>query len=331
MQYAHPGAHEESLLQSHHCNQPHAVDAGRAPARVWAVTAVTAVCMVFEIVFGHITGSMSLLADGWHMSTHVVALAIAGLAYWFSARLALHPSRSALFCWGTWKLEVLGSFASSLLLLGVAVFMSVEALQRFVTPAPIAFDEAMLVAAIGLAVNLVSAWLLHGAHDHPQHGHDHDHDHDHHHQAQHQDLNLRAAYVHVLADAATSVLAIVALASGRFLGLNWLDPAVAILGAVMITVWAVGLARDSGRVLLDAEMDAHVVDEVREALEDGQTRIVDLHVWRVGRASFSVSLALETATPQHAGHYRALLAVHEEIVHATIEVNASQPERRAST
>jgi cation diffusion facilitator family transporter len=315
-----------------HCNQPHFVDAGRAPGRVWAVTVVTAICMVFEITFGHITGSMALLADGWHMSTHVAALAIAGIAYWYSARLARHPGRAALFCWGTWKIEVLGSFASSLLLVGVAIAMSIEAVQRLISPAGIAFDEAMIVAVIGLVVNLVSAWLLHGAHDHHDHGHDHDHAHAHAHahdhatDAHHQDLNLRAAYVHVLADAATSVLAIAALAAGRFLGWNWLDSAVAILGAVLITQWAVGLARDSGRVLLDAEMDAHVVEEVRAALEDAHTHVIDLHVWRVGRAAYSVSLALQTSQPQAASHYRSLLSIHEEIVHATIEVN---PERAA--
>ncbi|CAN5213725.1 CDF family Co(II)/Ni(II) efflux transporter DmeF [soil metagenome] len=331
-----------------HCNQPSVTNSGQSSTKVWRVAIVTAVFMVVEIVYGITTHSLALLADGWHMSTHVVALVIAGLAYRFSARFARDPRYSALFCWGTWKIEILGSFASALLLLGVAGVMAWEAIDRFITPAPIAFDEALIVAVIGLLLNIVSAWMLSGdgsahhghshGHSHGHHGHDHDahdpadhaHGHAHGHAAaplaaakpRHQaDLNLRAAYVHVVADAATSVLAIVALAAGRWFGILWLDAAVAIVGAALINSWSIGLLRDSGRVLLDAEMDADVVREVREAVIDDDTSLVDLHVWRVGPNTYSVALSLLSRVPRQPDEFRSRLAVHEEIVHATIEVN----------
>ncbi len=325
-----------------HCNQRALPDASHASRKVWRVAAITAVFMVVEIVYGVTTHSMALLADGWHMCTHVIALGIAGIAYKLSARFSRDPRYAALFCWGTWKIEILGSFASALLLLGVAVAMVIEAAQRFVAPAPIAFDQALVVATIGLALNIVSAWMLAGdpshhghshgadqAHDDHAHGHGHGHGHDAAHAQPRDtaraaprgtDLNLRAAYAHVVADAATSVLAIIALGAGRWFSIVWLDPVVALVGAAIIASWSFGLLRDSGRILLDAEMNADLVRRVRDALEVEHARLVDLHVWRVGPAAYSVALSVQSDAPLAPADLRARLDAHAEIVHATIEI-----------
>jgi cation diffusion facilitator family transporter len=269
--------------------------------------------MVLEIVAGMITGSMALLADGWHMATHVLALGLSALAYRLSQYWHQHDTLRARFTWGTWKLEVLAGFASGLLLFGVAGAMAVESLQAWWQPRTIHFQEALWVAIIGLIVNLISAWCLHGAHDH---GHSH-----HHHHEPHHDLNLRAAYIHVVTDAATSVLAIMALLAGWFWGWAWFDPLAGLVGAAVIAVWSVGLVRDAARVLLDAEHPKGLIQEIRAAIENDHTRIVDLHVWRIGQYAYSVALALETSQPRSPAHYRAQLAEHEEIQHLMIEVN----------
>jgi len=228
----------------------HAFDPGNRPGerRTWIVVGITAVTMVAEIVAGWITGSMALLADGWHMATHVVALSIAGVAY----LLARRWSSDHRFAFGTWKIEVLGAFTSALLLAVVALAMAVESSQRFLRPEAIDFKSALVVAVVGLVVNVVCAFVLMERGDH-HHGHDHDH-HDHGH-----DLNLSSAYAHVVTDAFTSVLAIVALAAGLWAGWAWMDPAMGIVGAAVILWWSKGLIADSARVLLDREMDAPVV------------------------------------------------------------------------
>jgi cation diffusion facilitator family transporter len=304
--------------------------------RTWIVVAITAITMVVEIVAGMLTGSMALLADGWHMSTHVAALSIAGVAY----LLARRWSGDARFAFGTWKIEVLGAFTSAVLLGVVALAMVVESVQRLVAPTPIQYGPALVVAAVGLVVNVACAVVLHGGHSSPEgHGHGHRHAHDHHHAHDHQhprdhphahghegpshhDINLRSAYVHVVTDALTSVLAIVALAGGRWLGLAWLDPAMGILGAVVILWWARGLVGDSARVLLDREMDAPVVDQVRRAVEsDGDAEIADLHVWRVGRASYAAVMTVVAERPLAAEGYRARVAGIRELVHVSVEVN----------
>ena len=313
----------------------HSYDAGNrgAETRTWIVVAITAVTMVVEIVAGFITGSMALLADGWHMSTHVVALSIAGVSY----LLARRWSRDERFAFGTWKIEVLGAFSSALLLGVVAVAMIVESVTRLVTPAPISFAPALTVAVIGLLVNLASAAVLghghdHGAHGHDDHAHDHhEHDdhghehehHDHGHEAHHgHDLNLRSAYVHVLADAFTSVLAIAALAAGLWLGWSWMDPIMGIVGAGVIAWWSKGLIKDSARVLLDREMDAPVVGQIRSAIEsDGDTQIADLHVWRVGRASHAAVLTVVADTPLEPDAYRERLRAISSLMHVSVEVN----------
>ena len=280
---------------------------------------LTAVMMVVEIAGGWWFNSMAVLADGWHMSSHALALGLAAFAYSFARRHAGHRR----YAFGTWKIEVLGSYTSAMFLLAIAGLMAFQSIERLVRPQAIHYDEAIAIAVVGLAVNLVCAWWLRGH----EHGHSHgpgvEHDHDHDHGRAHHDLNVRSAYLHVLTDAATSVLAIIALTGGKLWGLAWLDPVMGIAGAILVAVWAQGLLRDSGRILLDAEMDAPVVREVREVIEQGKVpaRITDLHVWRVGRAKYAVVLSLTTSSQKDGDYFRQELAVHEELAHVTVEVD----------
>ncbi|HWS03262.1 MAG TPA: CDF family Co(II)/Ni(II) efflux transporter DmeF [Gammaproteobacteria bacterium] len=303
----------------------HVFDAGNQAAErgTRAVMWLTAAMMVVEITAGWWFNSMALLADGWHMSSHAVAIGLSAFAYTAARRYARDPR----FAFGTWKIEILGGFASAIFLLGVAATMVFASVERILAPQPIHYQEAMIVAALGLAVNIISAMILGGAH---HHGHDHDH-HDHHDHSHehnhhpHHDLNLKSAYLHVIADAATSVLAIIALAGGWLYGWSWLDPVMGIVGAVLVAVWAKGLLIETGKVLLDREMDHPVVAEIREIVETGpdagNTRIADLHVWRVGRGAYACALSLVTHDPNlTAERVREQLAVHEEIAHCTIEI-----------
>jgi cation diffusion facilitator family transporter len=280
------------------------------------VVALTSVMMVVEIVAGWLYGSMALLADGWHMSTHAAALGLTALAY----SLARRHAGDERFSFGAWKIEVLGGFASAIVLGMVALYMAGESVWRLFQPHEIHYDQALVVAGLGLAVNLVCAFLLGGAHDH---GKDHAHVHgSHEHDAHgHHDLNLRSAYVHVVADALTSVLAIVALTGGRQFGWSWLDPTMGIVGSVIVGVWAYGLVRDTSRVLLDREMDIPLVDEIRSAVEShGDARIVDLHLIRVGRRHFACVLSVVTKHARGPEDFKARLQEHEELVHVTVEV-----------
>jgi len=308
--------HTHDLSQWTH---EHVFDSGNRAAErgTRAVMWITAVTMVVEIVAGWLYNSMALLADGWHMSSHAVAIGLSAFAYAAARRYAGDPR----FAFGTWKIEILGGFASAVFLLVVAALMIIGSVERLFAPQLIHYPEAMAIAAIGLAVNLVSAIILgHAHHDHDGHAH---HDHQTHH---HQDLNLKSAYVHVLADAVTSVLAIVALGGGWLYGWSWLDPVMGIAGAALIANWARNLLKDTGKILLDREMDHPVVEEIRAAVETGpgggDSRIADLHVWRVGRQAFSCALSVVThdpgVTPERV---REWLSVHEEIVHSTIEVH----------
>lgn len=280
-----------------------------------AVMWITAAMMLAEITAGWWFNSMALLADGWHMSSHAVAIGLSAFAY----AAARRHSRDPRFAFGTWKIEVLGGFASAIFLLGIAAIMVFGSVERIFSPQPIHYQEAMIVAAIGLAVNVVCALILGGAHDHH-------HEHEHHGEHHHHDLNLKSAYLHVIADAATSVLAIVALAGGWIYGWYWLDPVMGIVGALLVAAWAKKLLSETGKVLLDREMDHPVVEEIREAVETGpeagNTRVTDLHVWRVGKQKYSCALSLvtcdQTLTPDRV---RNQLAQHEEIAHATIEIH----------
>lgn len=232
--------------------------------------ALTAFMMVAEIFGGWIYNSMALLADGWHMGTHALALGLSVMAYG-AARKYAGDNR---FAFGTWKIEVLGGYTSAIFLVAVAALMLFESAQRLIAPTPIRYDEAIIIAIIGLSVNLICAWLLKEGHSHDHHHHNHGHEH--HHHTHHHDLNLRSAYMHVIADAATSVLAIFALICGKIWGAAWLDPMMGIVGAGLVGIWAYGLLRDTGRILLDAEMDAPVVAEIYEVIEASPVRFARL-------------------------------------------------------
>ncbi len=302
---------------------------------------ITFAMMLVEISTGWWYNSMALLADGWHMSSHAVAIGLSAFAYSAARRYARDPR----FAFGTWKIEILGGFASAVFLLGVAALMVFGSVERILDPQPIHYKEAVVVAVIGLLVNIVCAMILgrvhhnHGhGHDHHGHGHpgqapqakthhDHHAPHGHPHEAaHHHDLNLKSAYIHVIADAATSVLAIVALIGGWIWGWSWLDPLMGIIGGVLVAVWAKGLIAETGKILLDREMDHPVVEEIREVVEaasvSGETKVTDLHVWRVGKKVYSCALTVVTHDPDLTPTMiRQAMAVHEEIVHATIEIH----------
>ena len=283
------------------------------------VAVLTAVMMVIEIAGGWYYNSMALLADGWHMSSHTVALGLSLFAYVFARKYAHDPR----FSFGTWKIEVLGGYTSAIFLVMVSGLMIYQSVERLVAPSPIHYDQAIVIAIVGLLVNLASAWLLKGGHHHDHgHGNDH-HGHDQHHHHGHHDLNLRSAYLHVLADAATSVLAIIALFGGKLWGLSWLDPVMGLVGATLVSVWAYGLIRDTGRVLLDAEMGAPVVEEIREVIAASPLRaeIADLHVWRVGKGKYACILSLATDNEASPEYFKQQLSIHEELVHISIEIN----------
>ena len=315
-------------------------DHDRNARRTLWVVALTAVMMVGEIIAGVIYGSMALLADGFHMATHAGALTVAAVAYGFAKRNARNPH----YTFGTGKVGDLAGFASALVLGVVALAIAVESGQRLLSPTNVAFDQAIIVAAIGLVVNLVSAALLaggghhhhhghsHGGHSHAHHAHDHhdhhdhdhdhdhhDHDHGHHHQGHSTDNNLRAAYLHVLADALTSVLAIVALVAGKYAGWVWLDPLMGIVGAIVIARWSWSLMRDTAGVLLDTA-DPHLVNEIRQEIEGpGDSWIADLHVWRVGPEAHAAVLTIAARPSVDISLLRERLKPVHELVHVTIE------------
>ncbi|CEJ11658.1 Cadmium, cobalt and zinc/H(+)-K(+) antiporter [bacterium YEK0313] len=298
-----PAAHHHVFL-----GRDHALN----ERRTWAVIALTAATMVVEIVAGTIYGSMALVADGWHMSTHAAAMLISATAYAYARRHAHDPR----FTFGTGKLGDLGAFASAIVLALVALLIAWESLVRLANPVPIGFGQALGVAVIGLAVNLASAWLLGGHGHHHDHGHDHD-DHAH----GHADNNLRAAYLHVLADALTSVLAIVALLAGALYGWLWLDPLSGLVGALVIARWSYGLMRAAGGVLVDAVPDHDdLPGEIRRAIVRDGEQISDLHVWQVGPGHHAAIIALVAPVPQPPSAYRARLAHLPALSHVTIEV-----------
>ncbi|MCU7829331.1 MAG: CDF family Co(II)/Ni(II) efflux transporter DmeF [Candidatus Thiodiazotropha sp. (ex Myrtea sp. 'scaly one' KF741663)] len=306
--------HEHSLEQWQH-NHDFSLMNKKGEQRTQYVLLLTAVTMVVEIIAGIAYGSMALLADGWHMGTHVAAFMIAIFAYRYARKHANSPA----YAFGTGKVNVLGGFASAIALAIVALVMLAESLQRFFEPQVIHFNEAIAVACLGLFINLLSAYLLKDGHSHDHH-HAHDHAHAHHH-----DHNLRAAYLHVLADAMTSILAIVALLSGKILGWNWLDPVMGIVGAIIITRWSYGLIKQSGPILLDASIDEAYQEEIKATIEkDTDNRISDIHIWKVGANHYAAIVALVTHHPKSAEHYRRLLSDFHRLSHVTIEVNTCE-------
>jgi cation diffusion facilitator family transporter len=313
MVFSQKHTHEHVFL-----SQSHDENARRT---LWVVV-LTFVMMVGEIAAGYVTGSMALLADGFHMATHAGALGIAAAAYSFARRNA----NNGRFSFGTGKVGDLAGFASALILMMVALGIGIESLMRLFEPTQVAFGEATLIAVVGLLVNIVSAFMLsggHGHHGHHPHGHHLHDDHDHHGHEKHHghggDNNLRSAYVHVLADALTSVLAIGALLAGRYLGWVWLDPLMGVVGAVVIAKWSVGLIKQSANVLLDVT-DEHVAEEIREVLEaDGNVQITDLHVWKVGPDARAAIVSVLAKVEVTAEAIRERLGVVHEVSHLTIE------------
>jgi cation diffusion facilitator family transporter len=274
----------------------------RATRRVIALTVVT---MVAEIAAGQLFNSMALLADGWHMGSHAAALGITAFAYSYARR----HSGNERYAFGTWKVGALGGFTSAVALGFVAVLLAWESLSRLLEPAVIAFDEAIVVAVLGLLVNLVSAFML------SDHGHEHSGD-------GAADHNLRAAYVHVLTDALTSVLAIVALTAGKFAGWVWMDPLMGIVGAAIIARWSLALVRDTSRVLLDSDVEPGVAAAVRHAIEShDDNQVVDLHLWRVGPRGLSAIISVATHHPRPPEYYKQLVADVFDLTHVTIEVH----------
>lgn len=280
-----------------------------------SVVLLTSGMMGLEIAAGMVFGSMALLADGWHMGTHAAALGITLFAYRYARRNANNPR----FTFGAGKISVLGGFISAVVLQVVAILMGIESIGRLFSPQTIRFGEAIAVAILGLAVNLASVRLL--GTDHHQ---DHDEDEPDH---RHDDHNLKAAYLHVLADALTSVLAIIALAAGSYLGWVWLDAVMGIVGSLVISRWAIGLLRETGQILLDGQANAALVAKVRSLLEsDADTRIADLHIWQVSESRAAAIISLVTHYPRPVIHYRNLLAPLPELAHITIEINVCEDE-----
>ncbi|KXO80438.1 cobalt transporter [Acinetobacter venetianus] len=309
---------QHSNLERRHSHQ---FDQGNplAQKRILIATILTAIMMVLEIAGGWIFNSMALLADGWHMSSHMLAL---GLAY-FAYRMARHYAHDPRFSFGTWKIEVLAGYSSAILLMVVALMMGIQSLERLFNPVTIHFNEAIPIAIVGLVINLVCAWLLHeGGHDHHHHDHHHGHSH-HHHSHDHHDLNQKAAFLHVVADAVTSVFAIIALFAAKYFGWNFLDALLGLVGALLVAKWSWGLIQETGKTLLDAEMEHPVVTEIRELIATFKdVEITDLHVWKVGKGKFSCILGLETTSADlNPDQIKAELSIHEEIVHASIEIH----------
>jgi len=310
MQDTSPFRHDHVYLGANH---------DRNTRRTLWVVALTAVMMVAEIAAGYLTGSMALLADGFHMATHTGALAIAAFAYLFARRHA-HDTR---FSFGTGKVGDLAGFASALVLAVIAIGIGGESIWRLANPSPVEFGDAIVIAVIGLIVNIVSALLLMESHDHDHHHHDahHDaHDHGHHHHGH--DNNLRSAYIHVVADALTSVLAIAALVAGLYLGWTWLDPLMGVVGAVVIARWSSSLLRSSASMLLDVT-DEQVAARIERAFDGLEAQIDDLHVWRIGPAARAAIISVSTSAATTEAQLRARLSTITELQHLTLEQRPS--------
>jgi cation diffusion facilitator family transporter len=316
---AHSHQHDLAPFRhSHHFGDDAAPTRERA---LWWVTWITLATMALELVAGYWSNSLALVADGWHMGTHALALGGAALA----ANVSRRVRNSARFTFGGWKIEVLSAYTSGLLLLAVGVWIAIDAVAAFGTPRRVACAEAIVVAVLGLVVNAVCALILARAGGHAHHGHDHAPSHDHDHDHAHHDHNYAAAYVHVLADAFTSVLAIAALAGGLWWGIGWLDPAVALVGAVVIGRWAIGVLRDSARALVDASAPPKLAAQVRALIEgDGDAKLADLHLWQVGPGAYAAALSIVADDPQPCARYEQRLRAVKALKHTTIAVHRCQ-------
>jgi cation diffusion facilitator family transporter len=304
--------HHVFLGQGHEANE----------RRTWIVIGLCTAMMGVEIVGGLLFGSLALVADGLHMSTHAGALLLAALAYGFARKYARDPR----FSFGTGKLGDLAGFTSAVVLVMIALLIGYEAVRRLLEPVPIHFREAIPIAFVGLGVNVVSAWLLGGGHHHHDHDHhdhdhhDHEHDHDHHHAA-HRDNNMRAAVIHVMADAAVSVLVIIGLSLARTFGWLWMDPAAGLVGAAVIASWSYGLIRDTGAVLLDMNPDPRISQRIRQSVEADGDRVADLHLWRLGPGHLGAIVCIDTDQSRGPDYYHAALQRVGGLSHLTVEVN----------
>ncbi len=302
--------HKNSLARWKHSHD-FSIIHEKGESRTKQVLVITAITMVAEIIAGSVFGSMALLADGWHMGTHAGAFAITIFAYHYSRK----HSNNSDFTFGTGKVSVLGGYSNAIALAVIALLIGVESVQRLFTPLEIRFNEAIAVALLGLIVNLFCAFLLHGNHTHThEHGNNHVHHHDH---------NLRGAYLHVLADALTSVLAIFALTFGKIFGWHWLDPLMGIVGALVITRWSYGLLKDTSTILLDRNTERKHIEILRQKVEsDSDNRVSDIHVWKVGPIDYAAIISVVTHYPKPTEHYKNLLKEFKELSHLTVEVNS---------
>jgi cation diffusion facilitator family transporter len=286
---------------------------------LWVIV-ITATMMVIEIATGLAYGSMALLADGLHMGSHTAALGITTIAYIYTRRCAADER----FCFGTGKVNAFAGYTSAVLLALFALLMAYESVNRLFNPVAIAFNQAIFVAVLGLIVNGVSMLMLGDQHHEHDHHHDHDHDHDdpHPHGHGHTDHNLRAAYLHVLADALTSLLAIFALLAGKFLGLNWMDPLMGVVGSILVARWSLGLIQDTSGVLLDHQAADSILERTRSAIEGvDDNHVADLHIWSIGPGIYSAALAVVSRTPKPPEYYKALIPGNLGIVHTVVEVH----------
>lgn len=286
--------------------------------KTFFVLLLTFATMVVEIITGWLYNSIALLSDGWHMSTHATALGLTLAAYYFARKYASDKR----FVFGTWKIEILGAFTSSILLGLVGLYVLGISIERFLAPEVINYNYALLVAIIGFVVNLVSALILNHSHEH-HHEHKHEHKHEHHHEHKHEahDLNLRSAYMHVIADALTSVFAIVALLGAKYLNWNWLDPLMGLIGAALIFSWAFSLVKETSAILLDKSSDNTLQNSIVHKIEsDNQSKVEDLHLWRVAQDKYACVLSIFPNNSYSISDYRNRLLEYNQIVHLTIEL-----------
>ena len=324
----------ETIFPSPHHHVFLGKDHERAERRTWAVIVLCTVMMIAEIIGGALFGSLALIADGLHMSTHAGALLLAALAYTYARKYANDRS----FTFGTGKFGDLAGYSSAIVLAMIALLIGYEAVSRLLNPVPISFNEAIPIAVLGLVVNVASAWLLAGGHRHDHghghaHGHSHDHSHDHgeerHHEpahgAHHRDNNMRAAVVHVMADAAVSILVIIGLVLARTFGWLWMDPLAGFIGALVIANWSMALMRDTGGILLDRTPDPRMAEKVRMAIESEGDQVTDLHLWRLGPGHLGAIVCVATSGTREAADYRQRLAKFADLSHVTVEVAHCDP------